>query len=49
MLLVHTAQAVDLTEGVTEDQLRAHVADALGAAQSLFDELGSRLVRLEVS
>lgn len=49
VLLVHTAQAVDLTEGVTEDQLRAHVADALGAAQSLFDELGSRLVRLEVS
>lgn len=32
-----------------EGELRAHVADALGAAQSLFDKLGSRLVRLEVS
>ncbi|MCL3777563.1 MULTISPECIES: YbjN domain-containing protein [unclassified Actinomyces] len=49
LLLVRTAQAVDLTEGVTDDQLRAHVADALGAAQSLFGEIAALLGLGEVS
>jgi len=48
LVLLHTAQAVDLTEGVTDEQLRRHVADATGAAQTMFDKLAALLGLREV-